>query len=140
MTCPQSLMQERFHVRPSSYTLSVRMLRAYLGGLKPLTECIKALVEFSYSGELTFTTTNFAKMKHAIRELKMKNIDEESLLKIEEDIEQTNEGIHITVNVACILNCSHAMPHGRRIVICALGTQLLAYGNFLNFITNIEFQ
>ena len=32
-------------------------------------------------------------MKQAIRELKMKNIDEESLLKIEEDIEQTNEGI-----------------------------------------------
>ena len=56
-------------------------------------ECIKALVEFSYSGELTFTTHNFAKMKQAIRELKMKNIDEESLLKIEEDIEQTNEGI-----------------------------------------------
>ena len=51
------------------------------------------MVEFSYSGELTFTTTNFAKMKQAIRELKMKNIDEESLLKIEEDIEQTNEGI-----------------------------------------------
>ena len=52
-------------------------------------------MEFSYSGELTFTTHNFAKMKQAIRELKMKNIDEESLLKIEEDIEQTNEGIYI---------------------------------------------
>ena len=38
-------------------------------------------------------------MKQAIRELKMKNIDEESLLKIEEDIEQTNEGIQINSRV-----------------------------------------
>ena len=41
-------------------------------------------------------------MKQAIRELKMKNIDEESLQKIEEDIEQTNEGIQINKKVTCI--------------------------------------
>ena len=52
-------------------------------------DSIRALVEFSYTGELTFTADNFDLLKKAIKNLKMKFIDEESLLKIEEDIEQT---------------------------------------------------
>ena len=50
------------------------------------------MVEFAYTGELTFTAENFILLKKAIQNLKMKFIDEESLSKIEEDIEQTKEG------------------------------------------------
>ena len=39
-------------------------------------------------------------MKQAIRELKMKNIDEESLSKIEEDIEQSNERIQMPLKTS----------------------------------------
>ena len=106
MTCPLLLMQERFlkeFIRSSPSirsqatrgSQSGRLFGGDRSNLISYTECIKALVEFSYSGELTFTTHNFAKMKQAIRELKMKNIDEESLSKIEEDIEQSNERIQM---------------------------------------------
>jgi len=47
------------------------------------------LVEFAYTGKLVFTTENFDRMTKAITELKIKNIDQESIDKISEDIEMS---------------------------------------------------
>ena len=44
-------------------------------------------MEFAYTGKLVFTTDNFERLTKAIKELKVKNIDQESIDKIREDIE-----------------------------------------------------
>lgn len=52
-------------------------------------ESIRALVEFSYTGQLTFTESNFDKLAHAVREFRMTMIDDESMQKIGDDIEES---------------------------------------------------
>ena len=46
-------------------------------------ECIRALVEFSYTGELTFTEHNFNRLAAAVREFKMTFIDEERYFSLQ---------------------------------------------------------